>query len=633
MSRRRSRGKRGEPVESVEPVDAKRMRAFRLPAIVVILGLLIAAVIYERDLRGASAPITSAELANVMPVASSADALSTTWFCAAGTARGNTRPPDPTLPDARTTVVAEHTVVITNQSERVQRARVTVYPSEGSPVVKVFDLSARARFDLILSDVVRAPFAAALIETDGGLVAVEHVLDGPVGHAGGPCASSAGTSWYFPSGTTRPGARLIYAVFNPFPDQAVLDFDFQVEDDNGRQVARETDKLRGIVVKPGQIVPVDITDVIQVRPRLATRVQVRGNRGRVVIDQLLVEDGEHKHDARISVGLGASTPMDSWLFPDGEPAGPGVETNIVLYNPGTETVEADVFVNLDVFFNLDGSVSDIDPFTATVRAGQYLVVSLTDDGRLPEGVGYWAVAHSRKGGPIIATREQTVSEPATRPGVSANLGSPLLATQWIVPLGGSAATASAEVSIANPSSINEVTLTVHAVVDGTTTPIDQYDQVVLPPGGRTVVDLNDPSVPGAPPARALRIEATGPVLAGQSLSWTDPDARAALIVFPVRDTLSLPDASILGPDLTSPTAPQAPEGLGTIVPGDTLPGTSIPAAPGTGVAPPGTDVDGQPITTTVPEPPADPAATAATAATDSTLPVDGATDTTSTVNP
>jgi hypothetical protein len=571
--------------------EPRRMRAFRFPALLVIVALLVAAMIFERNLTRTPVPATPAELAHVMPVASPTDALSTTWFCAAGTARGSTNAPDPKSLDARSTVVAEHTVVITNQSDRVQRARVTVYPSEGSPVVKVFDLSARARFDLVVSDVVKAPFASALVETDGGLVAVEHRLDGPLGHAVGPCSSSAATSWYFPSGTTRAGARLIYAVFNPFPDQAVIDFDFQVEDDNGRQVERQTDRLSGIVVKPGQVLPVDITDIIQVRPRLSTHIQVRGNRGRVVVDQLLLIDGEHKDPKQISVGLGATTLMDSWLFPDGEPVTSGVETNVVIYNPGGDTVEADVFVNID------GSTTDAEPFTATVRPGQYLVVPLTKDNRLPLGAGYWMVVHSRRGGPVVVAREQKVTAPAPRPGITSNLGSPLLATQWLVPLGGLPNTESADVVIANPSSTKEVTITVSAVADGSVTPIADYDTVVLAPGARTDVDLNGTTVPGAPPARSLRIDANGPVVASQSFAWKQPDARAALIVFPTRGTLSVPDPADIEPTVVTATTLVNPGDFGTVVPGDLPPGTF---PPGTDVAPPGTDVDGNPVTTTIP---------------------------------
>jgi hypothetical protein len=598
--------------------EPRRMRAFRFPALVVIVGLLVAAMVFERNLTRVPVPATPAELAHVMPVASAADALSTTWFCAAGTARGSTDAPDPKSLDARTTVVAEHTVVITNQSDRVQRARVTVYPSEGSPVVKVFDLSARARFDLVVSDVVKAPFASALVETDGGLVAVEHVLDGPLGHAVGPCSSSAATSWYFPSGTTRAGARLIYAVFNPFPDQAVIDFDFQVEDDNGRQVQRQTDKLSGIVVKPGQVLPVDITDIVQVRPRLSTHIQVRGNRGRVVVDQLLLIDGEHKDPKQISVGLGASTLMDSWLFPDGEPVAAGVETNVVIYNPGGDTVEADVFVNID------GSTIDAEPFTATVRAGQYLVVPLTKDNRLPLGAGYWMVVHSRRGGPVVVAREQKVTAPAPRPGITTNLGSPLLATQWLVPLGGLPDTESADVVIANPSSTKEVTITVSAVANGEVTPVADYDTVVLAPGARTDVDLNNPTVPGAPPARSLRIDATGPVVASQSFAWKQPETRAALIVFPTRGTLSVPDPLDIEPTITTATTLVNPGDFGTVLPGDVPPGTFLP--PGTDVGPPGTDVDGNPITTTIPA--AGPDGPVPSDPTASTAPPDPATATT-----
>src|SRR5205085_3418026 len=94
---------------------AVKGRAFRIPALVVIVGLLVAAIVFERNVHPTPPAATSGELAHVMPVASAADALSTTWFCAGGTARGSVKAPDPKEGDVHTIVVAEHTIVITNQ--------------------------------------------------------------------------------------------------------------------------------------------------------------------------------------------------------------------------------------------------------------------------------------------------------------------------------------------------------------------------------------------------------------------------------------------------------------------------------------------------------------------------------------
>ncbi len=599
------------------------MKAFRWPAVLVIVALLIAAAGFERRVTPVDAEPGPAELARTMPTAAAGAALSSTWFCASGTARGSTSAPDPKAPDAASTIIAEHTVVIANQSDHAQLVRVTAYPNEGNPVARSFTVGAGARLDVALSDLLKAPYAAALVETDGGLVGVTHRLAGPSGETVAPCATSAADEWYFPSGTTRLGTRQLFSVFNPFPDQAVLDFTFQVEDDGGRQATRESDKLKGVVVRPGQVTLVDITDIVSVRPQIATHISVRRGLGRVVIDQLLVDDGAHGDPKRLSVTLGAPSPQGTWVFPDGEPLGPGVDTTFVLYNPGTDTVEADVLVNID------GGGPDIEPYGVTVRAGQYATVSLSKDNRVPAGVGYWAVAVSRRGGPIVAGRTTTVTSPAPHPGIALMLGAPLLADQWIVPIGGaSATTATAVVSVANLSAADDVTITISAEADGAVTPLDRYDQVTLPAGARTIVDLTDPALPGPTGARSLRVVATGPVVAAQSFAWTGPDARADLVAIPVRDTILLPSIDVgdhvkAGDDVTvTPgdigTLPAVPtSGLPPISGPDSVPaGGSIPAATDSTVTPgltdttvPGAPAPGDPgVTTTVTTAPPDPAA-------------------------
>ncbi len=578
------------------------MRAFRLPAVLVFVALLIAAAGFERRVTPVVAEPGLAELARTMPTAAAAGALSSTWFCASGTARGSAAAPDPKAPDAATAIVAEQTVVIANQADHALQVRVTAYPSEGAPVARVQELAAGARADVVVSDLVKAPFASALVEADGGLVGVTHRLSGPTGETVGPCASSASDDWYFPAGTTRLGTRQLFAVFNPFPDQAVLDLTFQVEDEGGRQTLRDSDKLKGVVIPAGKVTMIDITDTIAVRPQVATHISVRRGLGRVVIDQLLVDDGAHDGPKRLSATLGAPSPQGTWVFADGEPLGPGVDTTFVLYNPGTDTVEADVLINID------GGGPDIEPYGVTVRAGQYATVSLSQDNRVPAGVGYWAVAESRRGGPIVVGRVTTVAAPATRPGVDLTLGSPLLANQWIVPLGGTDAAAGL-VSVANLSAVDDVTITVSAVTSGAVTPLDRYNQVTLPAGARTVVELTDPTLPGGATERSVRVDANGPVVTEQSFAWTTPAARADLVAIPVHDTIVQPSIDLGDHVKSGDDVTVTPGDIGTlpVVPPSDLPGGSVPGStPGSlpgdaGAVPPASDPT-VPVDPTVPDP-------------------------------
>ena len=603
-----------------EPI-APRMRAFRFPALLVVLALLVGAVLVERrEAEPTQVATAPTDLSRLAPVASAPDARSSTFYCAGGTARGSTDPigspaEDPagteegategTTPPGSTPavsptevvvpVVAEHTVTIANLSDREQQATVTAVPSEGDPVVETTTVPARTRATIVVSDLVTAPFAAALVETDGGSVAVEHQVEGPTGRSVAPCASSASDSWYFPAGTTRLGTRHLYSVFNPFPQQAVVDFSFMVEEEGGRQATRESDRLEGIVVPPTSVVTVDITDIITVRNQVATTVATRSGLGRVVVDQLQVSDGRSEWPENLALTLGAPAPATTWLFADNRPLGEGVTTTFVAFNPGTTDAELEIYVEVDA--QAVGSV--IEPFVVTVRAGQYAVVPIGDDTRIPEGIGAFVVAVSRNEVPIVVERVMRQAEPLDPDGAAFTMGMPVLASDWLVPVGGIEGQESMQVSIANPSVSETVTLTVEAVGDGDAAPLDDFDQVSLAPGARTVVDLSDAQ--GAA-VLMLRITSSGPVVVGQSFAFDDPGTLSDLGAFPVTGTLVLPGGEVT--DRGEPAEAIEPEPFdGTLPPATAPPGSTPGTVP---EAPPETDPPAaeETTTTTVTEAPA-----------------------------
>src|SRR5690606_37684469 len=152
------------------------------------------------------------------PTASPPGSLGSTWYCASGTAAGTDEGD------------AEQVVSMANASDDVVQGRLTVYPNEGDPVTRPVEVPARDRVTVRVSDVVQAKYASVLAEFDGGEVAVQHELSGPTGRSVGACASSPAATWYFPNATTRPGARLLLTLFNPFPHDAVVDIVLEAED-------------------------------------------------------------------------------------------------------------------------------------------------------------------------------------------------------------------------------------------------------------------------------------------------------------------------------------------------------------------------------------------------------------------
>src|SRR5207253_6438589 len=125
-------------------------------------------------------------------------------------------------------------VLVANPSDRALRGTLRVVPSEGEAKVIPLEVAPRSRTVARLADVVAAPYAAALVELDGGDVVVEQQIRGALGISTAPCASAASEKWYLAEGSTaREGAnpedRMLLALYNPFPEDAIVDLAFTHE--------------------------------------------------------------------------------------------------------------------------------------------------------------------------------------------------------------------------------------------------------------------------------------------------------------------------------------------------------------------------------------------------------------------
>src|SRR4029453_6889017 len=164
------------------------------------------------------------QTAAAMPAMAPASAATSTWYCTAGTA----------VPDG----MADHTVVMANAGTDDRTATVTVVAGalkrRGVPpagvlpdsVVRQVPVPAGSRVTLRLGDVVQAPLAAAVVEVDGGGVAVEHAVNGPQGADVTPCSSFAAPAWHFAWGTTTRDARELIVLFTPSPSPPTVDAGF-----------------------------------------------------------------------------------------------------------------------------------------------------------------------------------------------------------------------------------------------------------------------------------------------------------------------------------------------------------------------------------------------------------------------
>jgi hypothetical protein len=486
-----------------------RRRSPRLPVIVLLAAAVGAAVWHvgtEED-RGTAAAgavdaAAAAGSASGMPAVAGAGALASTWYCAAGTGDAGG--------------MADHSVTVFNPGDQSVGVTVTVYggvlassspttaevseapPTAPPPGARVFLLPGRGRVELRLGDLVPAPLVAALVEADGGPVAVEHRVTGPHGVDGGPCASATAPVWHLASGATTRDAREVLVLFNPFPTDAIVDITFDT--DAG---SREPVRFQGFPVAAGTVVGVDVGDDVAREPQVSATLRTRA--GRVVAERLQEFDGSLGPEG-LAVALGVPEAATAWAFPDGAVDDSRTE-RIVVYNPGGERAEVEV----RVLPASDEPAPAPQPFRLSIRGGTFAVVDYGAEDRVVPGVEHATVVRSTNGVPVVAERFTTL---AGEPGgtdddpdddtddeevdgdgedkaggdVAVGPGAVAAATRWAFPSSAQGQDAGVRFVVLNPDPETSVRVTLLAAANGRETPVDGMRDTAVAPGGRLALD-------------------------------------------------------------------------------------------------------------------------------------------------
>jgi len=469
------------------------MSARRLPILIVVVAFLVGAVALDGrsdDQSTAAAP----SLDRLGPTVPAADAPSSTWFCAAGSAT------------ATADGAAEQLLVLTNLSSTPRSAEISAFGDGGQQATRSVELPPSSRTQVAVSSIVQAAWASALVEASGGDVGVEHVLSGPNGRTAGPCASSVSSTWYLPAGSTELGVQHLLALFNPFPDEAVVDLLFETDTDT-----RQPPELQGLVVPPRSVRVVDVSAVVTVRQQLSTVVTARS--GLVIAEQIESVGDDSDVPKGLTTLLGAPSSATAWSFADGRPLADGIDVSFVLFNPGQDAIDAEVQLVVD-----DPAVNGfVEPYALSVRPGQFSVVDLRQDNRLPSGLGWSAIVRSVSGQPLVAARVVRSVVADGSGGRTMSIGSQVVATEWDLALGGVAGGSPATVAVLNGGA-TDVTVTVTVVSAGEQRPVDGLSDVPIAAGARAVFDLGtavDPST------TSLRVVASGPVAVERTLRFID----------------------------------------------------------------------------------------------------------------
>jgi hypothetical protein len=433
----------------------------RLRVVAVIAIVLAAAAVADRAARPAAEGDDAVALAAIMPTASPAAALSSTWFCAGGT--------------STPAGLADATVVVANPTTRRLTGTLTVTAAATGEAKSIpLAVDARSRVVTHLGDVLQAAYVAATVDLDGGGAVVEHQVTGAAGTSVSPCAATGSERWYVADGSTARDDTMLLALYNPFPEDAIVDLSFST--DKGRAVPAD---FQGLVVRGGQLGIVDVGLHVRRRDRIAATVTARS--GRLVVDRIQMRAASTPKG--LSLALAAPSPGKQWWFADGL-AADGVVERFSIYNPTAD----EAAVSLDLV--LDGDAAAAEPFDLTVPARQRIDVVANDEERVPKGVAHAAAVRSLNGVPVVVERSISATAPASRVGVAEVLGARRPASRWVLAEGAATDTLDEWVSVVNPTT-SPVRVSVTALASGQPLAVEGLQDVAIAAGRRATFRLTD----------------------------------------------------------------------------------------------------------------------------------------------
>ena len=434
-----------------------------------------------------------------VPMAAPASARSSAWYCSGATANPGG--------------AADGTVVLANAGDRRLTAVVTVFPSQGESRSTTVAVGPASRAAVRLADVASAPHASALVELDGGDAVVEMATTGPLGDSVAACASSASDQWYFAEGRTTRDATQLLTLFNPFPEDAVVDFAFSSEEGQSTPQA-----LTGLAVPGRSMTVVNVGEYVQRREGVASRISART--GRLVVHRLQSYDGSGGR-AGVSVTLGSASDGDLWYFPEGLVAD-GRGERFQVFNPSTEEAEVELVLTLDA--------GEAEPLRVTVPRESRVTVDAANEGRIPKGVGHAVTVRATNGVAVVVERSIDAGSPANRTGVSHMPGGRLAASRWAAAAGQADDVVEEWLVVQNPGPRTE-SFSVSVLADGARLQLAGLQDVEVAAGARRAVRVADTV---KRPATPVVVAATGPVVVERDLYRSKGPGVAMGMAVPLR---------------------------------------------------------------------------------------------------
>jgi hypothetical protein len=493
-------------------------RVWRTPVLAVVGVALAGAVAIDRDRPVASEVAFGAPPAAPMPVAPAADVLTSTFYC----------PGVPSQPD-RESGARTGAITILNPGDVPVSGTLTAYPSNsfeqvpagqalppdpapGTAATQSITVPPRQRLviPVPVEGLAASDYTAALVEMRGGDVVVEQASITASGTRPTPCATTASDTWYTADGSTTTDADLRFLAFNPFPEDAIVDFTFATDEGT-----REPQALRGYVIPARSLRAVRLTDEVLRKATISASVVTRS--GRVVLGRFQTFDNSAGRQGVIT-GLAAPAAGRDWFFADGE-KGEGVSERFAIFNPSDEDAEVTVLL-----YAGEGAAA-IDPINDTVPPKSTRIINITEAATVPDG-RHLAIVTSENGVPIVVERVLDTDAEGRR-GTTSVFGARLFSTQWYL-AAGAGDDATEYLTVGNPTG-EATTFAVKAIGPAGATPVGGLEAVALGPAGTTQLNLSDLGLRNA----ALVIEGAGPIIAERSFYTPERAGATAIMGVPV----------------------------------------------------------------------------------------------------
>ena len=486
------------------------MKVFRVPGLLIVIGLLVGAVLIDRTIDTTEVETESA--AAIVSAVASDDALSSTWFCSAATSSDG---------------LADSEVLLANTRATPAQAVVSFFEGAAetlidAPVVEqVVQLPPLSIENLRLADFMPdSPIISVAVEVDGGGVLVDKISSGPTGVARTACASDAATDWVVTSGSTVPGSELQLVVFNPFPEFATVDIDFVSE-----VGTRTPEDLIGLTIPSQASRVIDVGEVVAASETISSFVRARS--GQVVVEGIQSFEGGDSPQG-LSVVSGSPDPDSEWVFAGVTPAAGPAGLVIVNHN------EEEILVDIEVF--PASGERFIEPFQVVLQGGQNDVVTLLAEGRLAGISSFSLVASTADGSRFVAGMEQRPETEAEDPenqviatedvdvpgtGFAASLGQSLESPSLFTTVDISEDDERSAPHVFNPATDTFVTAVATVAVDGASREVE----LEVGPQRTVRVPLSELGTG----RYSLRIDASGPLVATREITGLSSRSWAPLL--------------------------------------------------------------------------------------------------------